>query len=234
MHDMTAVEAVDADAAFAALRRRTAVRYRSCRRTARHFVAWKLRLDPVHEAVVAAARHGTLGQVVDLGCGCGQLAVALAEGGLAEHVLALDCDERRLADGARAARGLPVAFAPADARLTALPACDTLLLIDVLIELSVTEQLALIVRAAAVVRRRMFIRTFDPACGWRSQVGHVAEALSHAFHLRRVLTRQPVPVEVLVETLATNGFASSIAPCWGGTPFPNVLVIADRVPSRGH
>jgi hypothetical protein len=37
-----------------------------------------------------------------------------------------------------------------------------------------------------------------------------------------------VPVAKLAETLADAGFAVSSAPCWQGTPFANVLLIARR------
>ena len=70
--------------------RRVASRYHSCGQFTRRYVRSKLRRDPVHAAILDLARVEPLGHVIDLGCGRGQLAVALLEAGLAQSVNGLE------------------------------------------------------------------------------------------------------------------------------------------------
>jgi hypothetical protein len=41
---------------------------------------------------------------------------------------------------------------------------------------------------------------------------------------------RPMPLPRLERILAEAGFAVSVVPCWSGTPLPNVLLLAERVP----
>ena len=91
---------------FAATFERVTRRYRDCGRFARGYVARKLRRDPVHQDVLALAADEAFGDVVDIGCGRGQLAVALLEAGLARSVLGLDRNAGHLRQACRAATGL--------------------------------------------------------------------------------------------------------------------------------
>jgi len=54
---------------LAAILDRTAWRYRQCDRFSRHYVASKLRRDPVHADVLALAAREPFGDVIDVGCG---------------------------------------------------------------------------------------------------------------------------------------------------------------------
>src|SRR3954468_4398744 len=69
----TVADASKSPVGLAALSARVARRYRACGRFAQHYVAAKLRRDPVHRAVLALAAGEALGDVVDVGCGRGQL-----------------------------------------------------------------------------------------------------------------------------------------------------------------
>jgi SAM-dependent methyltransferase len=149
-------------------------RYHACARFTRSYVRWKLRLDPVHRAVLRLAAREPFGRVVDLGCGRGQLGVALLEAGLAERLTGLDWDERLLAEAARAA-GPGARFLRADLRTAPVPEGDTLLLVDVLYQLPAEAQLGVLRRAADSARRRLVLRLFDPGRGWRSAAGRLAE-----------------------------------------------------------
>lgn len=212
--------------------RAVAARYAGASRWAQGFVAGKLRADPVTAALLALGAARPFGRVLDLGCGRGQLGLALLEAGCATALLGLDRDRAKLAEARTAAAGLPAGFAEADLLATgaALPEADTVLLIDVLYQLPVQAQHALLARAAAAARRRVLIRAFDPARGWRSAVGHAAEQLGRL--LRGDLGRAaiaPLPVGILAEALRGAGFPRvAVAPCWGGTPLPNVLLHAER------
>ncbi len=204
---------------------RVAARYRG--RVTQGFVRGKLRGDPVLPALLGLP---PLGDVVDLGCGRGQLAIALLLAGAARRVTGLDIDAAKIGLARQAAGELPARFDTADLAQAGPPPCDTLLLIDVLLQLPDGTQDDLIGRILAVTPRRVAIRAFDPNRGWRSRVGGAME------HLRRLLgadrglagSLAPRPVDVLARPFAQAGYAISVQPCWAGTPLPNVLMLAER------
>jgi len=210
--------------------RAVTARYTGASRHTRWYVASKLRRDPANAAILAlAARPGGFGMVADLGCGRGQLGLALLLAGGARSVLALDRDGPKLREAEAAAAGLPARFAVADLAQGRLPSCDTALLVDVLYQLPEAEQRDLLRRAGDAARRRLVIRAFDPDAGWRSTVGHVMEWLNRALRgdARRAAIR-PMPLPALRALLEGQGFLVTATPCWGSTPLPNVLVLAER------
>lgn len=202
-----------------------AARYRG--RITRGFVAGKLRADPVLPALLALP---PLGAVLDLGCGRGQLGIALLLAGRADRLTGFDLDDAKIARARESAADLPADFAVADLGAAALPPCDTALLIDVLSQVPQAMQRSLLARAAAAASARIVIRSLDLERGWRSAVGLAAE------HLRRGLGADrgggggvaPLPVADLAQPLEAAGFRITITPCWAGTPLPNVLMVAER------
>ena len=207
-----------------------AARYAGASRHTRHYVGAKLRRDPATEAILTlAVELGGFGNVADLGCGRGQLALLLLLAGGAESVLGLDRNGPALAEAQAAADGLPARFAAADLATAPLPHCDTLLLVDVLYQLPMAAQRALLDRMAAAARRRIVIRAFDPDLGWRSRCGFAMEWLNRAGRgdLRRAAI-EPMKLPALRAVLEQAGFRVSITPCWGGMPLPNVLLLAER------
>ena len=207
----------------------TARRYQACPRFTRHYVASKLRRDPVHRDVLAMAAREPFGDVVDLGCGRGQLGVALLVAGLARSVLGMDRAGPALADARLAAAGLPFTVLHADlADDPRVPACDTVLLVDVLYQLGAGPALRLLRAAAGAARERIIVRTLDPAQGWRSRLACGLERAGQSWWPHAGRRVEPLPVPVLLGTLGDAGFAAEVAPCWQGTPFANVLVAATR------
>ncbi|MBO0711117.1 MAG: class I SAM-dependent methyltransferase [Acetobacteraceae bacterium] len=209
---------------------RVAARYGVCGRTAQAYVASKLRRDPVHRAVLALARPLGLGEVLDAGCGRGQMGIALLEAGLARAVLGLDCAAARLAETRRAAMGLSFGVAAQDlASDRALPGADTVLMIDVLYQLAPAVQRQVIASAARGARRAVLIRTLDPDRGWRSALTVGFERLTRHLspHAGRYVA--PLPVAEIAQMFRSEGFAVDVTPCWGGTPFSNVLLSATRL-----
>lgn len=196
-------------------------------RVTQGFVRGKLRGDPVVRALLGMRG---LGHVLDLGCGRGQLAIALLLAGVAERVTGLDLDAAKIAAGTAAARHLPARFAVADLATAEIPAGDTVLLIDVLLQMPPAAQDALIGRILGAAPRRILIRAFDPDRGWRSACGFAME------RVRRLLGGDlglagavaPRPLRDLAAPLEGAGYAVSITPCWAGTPLPNVLLVAER------
>src|SRR5215472_5399177 len=100
--------------------RRVAHRYASGRGAAYHYVRIKLARDPVAGAVAALGAAGTLGDVVDIGCGRGQLPLLLLELGAATFVTGLDWDPLKVEDAQAAAGELPIHFEVVDVRSSPL------------------------------------------------------------------------------------------------------------------
>ena len=204
-------------------------RYAAASRFTRGYVRSKLRRDPATAAILGLGAPAGLGHVADLGCGRGQLALALLLGGAAERVTGLDGHAAHIEEARQSAAGLPARFELADLRAAPVPDCDTVLLVDVLYQLPEAAQLALLGRAAAAARRRLVIRAFDPARGWRSRFGLAMEVANRALRgARRTASIRPLPLAVLAAPLAAAGFHVTVRPCWAGTPLPNVLVLAER------
>jgi len=208
---------------------RVARRYAACGRFARGYVAAKLRGDPVHGDVLALAAREAFGDVLDVGCGRGQLGIALLEAGLARSVLALDCAQAHLAQARRAGTGLAFAAAVQDfAQLQLLPEADTVLLVDVLYQLDPAAQEALLAAAARAARRILLVRALDPARGFRSALTLAFEHVARFASPHSGLRVRAVPLPRMIAGLHEAGFTVAVAPCWRGTPFANVLLTARR------
>jgi 2-polyprenyl-3-methyl-5-hydroxy-6-metoxy-1,4-benzoquinol methylase len=209
---------------------RTAERFSRAveRRSTYHYVVSKLRRDPATRAV---ADLGPLGDVIDLGCGRGHLALYLLERGVAKSVRAFDWDEEKIALAKRAGEGLDASFATLDVRHAEADPADTVLLIDVLHYLSTDAQDTLLARAADLVKPggRLVVRDATAGAGWRSAFTFFVEWIS--MHIRfnvgerlslRHMEREVVPI------LEKKGLSCTVTPCWRGTPFANVLLVAER------
>lgn len=215
---------------LAAVFRRTAWRYRKCGRFAHSYVAAKLRRDPVNREILALAAREALGDVVDIGCGRGQLGIALLEAGLARSVVGLDCHTGHAQQARRAAAGL--AFSAVEQDLAAcqeVPSATTVLLIDVLYQLEPPVQMALLHAAVLASRQRIIIRTLDPDLGIRSNLTVWLERLSRRVSPHSGRHVAACPVACIVQAMNEAGLITSVAPCWQGTPFANVLIIGRTV-----
>ncbi len=202
--------------------------YGQASRYGRHFVQGKLLSDPVSPAVLRlAAERGGFGTVTDLGCGRGQVGLALLRLGLARRVQGLDLDAAKIRDASQAAAGLPAEFAVADVGTAAVPDCDTLIIFDVLLQMPEASQRRLLHRIARAARERVVIRAFDPAAGWRARLGTAAEQLGRALR-RDGTTLCTLPLEEIAAPLEAAGFHVLVRPCWGWTPLPNVMLLAER------
>jgi 2-polyprenyl-3-methyl-5-hydroxy-6-metoxy-1,4-benzoquinol methylase len=209
---------------------RTAERYARAgtSRGTYYYVRGKLRGDPSTQAVAGLA---PLGDVLDLGCGRGQLAVLLLECRAANTVRGCDWDDEKVAIANRAVEGLSGEFAKGDVRTAHSEPADTVLLIDVLHYFERAAQDALLTRAAGFVKPggRLVLRDADTGRGWRSRMTRIEEGFFTAIKFNRgerVLFRD-VPRELL-PLLEAQGMSCSVVPCWGQTPFSNVLVVATR------
>jgi SAM-dependent methyltransferase len=214
---------------FSPVLARVAGRYRGCGRGTHGYVKGKLTRDPVHRDVLALADEEHFGDVLDIGCGRGQLGIALLEAGLASSVVGLDRRTGHLAQARRAAEGLSYRAVAQDLALPlALPQATTVLLIDVLYQLTDEAQNAVLLAACRAAHDRIIIRTLDPDRGVRSLLTLGVERLMRPFSPHSGARVNPWKVPRLQAPLIDLGFAPSVTPCWGGTPFANVLIIARR------
>lgn len=214
--------------ALGPLTRRVAALYADAPRWSRGFVQGKLLTDPATPAILRlAAAAGGFGEVADLGCGRGQAGLALLTAGLATRVTGLDLDPGKIADAARAARGLPARYQVADLGTAPLPDCDTVLILDVLLQMPDAAQRALMARMAAAARRRVVIRAFDPDCGWRARVGFAMERMGQCVR-RDGSDLRPLPLAEVAAPFEAAGFRCNATPCWGWTPLPNVMLVAEK------
>jgi len=210
---------------------RVAERYARGRRATRGYVRSKMTHDPVVKAVLTIGRDAEgLGEVADVGCGRGQLAVALLESNGASKVSGVDWDAKKIADASQASHGLAATFAIGDLREEPRAPCDTALLIDVLHYFTEQEQDALLGRVATMARCRIVIRDLDPDRGWRSRVTRLQEAITTGIRFNRGARLCIRPISATMRTLEAHGFDAEVTPCWQGTPFANVLVTATRRP----
>lgn len=209
--------------------RRVAERYASV--SARMYARGKLGSDPICEQLVALGRERNLGDVVDVGCGRGQMAVMLLEANVATRVVGVDWDEAKL-EAARAAcaarKALPATFEKFDVREVAPPACDTLLLIDVLHYLTDKQQIDVLERCLRSARRCVVVRELDPDRGWRSATTRAQEAVTTFFGYNVGERVRVLPIASFTEPLERAGFSVRVEPSWGKTPFSNVAIIATR------
>jgi SAM-dependent methyltransferase len=172
------------------------------------------------------AAKEAFGDVVDIGCGRGQLGMALLEAGLARSVVGLDCHAAHLRQARRAATGLAFTALVQDlAQHQEIPGATTVLLIDVLYQLEPVVQMALLQAALRAARERVIIRTLDPGQGLRSRLTVWMERLSRRLspHSGEYVVARPI--RSIVRTLHEASFVASVTPCWQGTPFANVLII---------
>lgn len=207
------------DAAIA----RTVARYRNAPPADRHYVRWKLRLDPVLREI---AQLGELGSVVDAGAGRGQLGACLLELGLVRTLTGFDHDARKI-ELARAA--LPEAsFSVESTDTYAFPQADTILFIDVLHYLSPSAQERVIARAASALRPdgRLIVREVEDARRG-SALTRLFERLGLALGINRGQKFAFRPIAEITALLERLGFECERRDASSGTPLSNALVIAN-------
>ncbi len=208
---------------------RTTDRYRGVDKFTFYYVASKLRRDPVNADLLALGSREPFGHVADLGCGRGQLAVALLEGGRASSVDACDWAGPSVTRAVQAAQGLRFTACTQDlAADQTVPPCDTALLIDILYLLGRPAALALLQAAAAAATRLVLVRTHDPALGWRGKLTVALERLGRRITWNSGRRVDPISPATVAAALEAAGFAVSAAPCWRGTPYSNVLLVGRR------
>src|ERR1041385_2535293 len=145
----------DAPKNFAAHERavaRVALRFHS--RILRHYVASKLRTDPVYPAVYELM-HASTEPVLDAGCGIGLLAFYLRERGFENPIVGLDRDQRKICEANRIAANnyKEIIFYEHDVREQLLPFSGNVAVLDLLHYLTPLNQGKLLQQLARRIAR---------------------------------------------------------------------------------
>lgn len=237
-----------AQRAWATLHEQTSTPYRQVGRFSWHFARGKLGRDPIFRSMLERGLLPHRGRVLDIGCGQGLLASLLqavrepvvlaawpATWAPAPHIDAYhgielmqsDVDRAKMALGERGARAH---FECADMRLVALPACDAVVILDVLHYVDHEAQAALLrrVRDALVPGGRLLLRVGDAA---RRRGFLISQWVDRAVTLcrgHRVAPSWGRTMDEWLALLSSQGFQVQSLPMSDGTPFANVLLVAVR------
>ncbi|HEV3019542.1 MAG TPA: class I SAM-dependent methyltransferase [Burkholderiaceae bacterium] len=206
----------------------------------------KLRYDPMFVALLDQGVIPDGAQVLDLGCGRGLLAawflaaeqlaargqwsgvVAPPQGlyfrGVEQLAREAECGHRAL----QAVYGNRLEISTGDLREANLRNADVIVMLDVLHYLSYAEQDRLLdrVRAALGAGGLFVTRVGNAGATLRFKLGHFSDRLAAFIQGQR---RQQVwcrPAAAWIAALKSRGFAVKAQPMSRGTPFANVMLIA--------
>jgi 2-polyprenyl-3-methyl-5-hydroxy-6-metoxy-1,4-benzoquinol methylase len=198
----------------------------------RWYAAAKLRSDPVYAAVTQELHASPL-PVLDIGCGIGLLACYLRESGFASAIAGFDYDPQKIscAQSMAARSGYAgLSFMTGDARSGLPDFSGHVVIIDILQFFTREEQVALLRAAASRVAQggKLIIRTALRDDSMRFRITVAGDWLAR---LTFWMKGSPVsyPDRALFESvLSAAGLRVRLQPLWGGTPFNNHLVVAER------
>ena len=222
--------------------------YRDAGRFAWHFAHGKLNRDPVFRSLLERGDLPAHARVLDIGCGQGLLASllgavdALAADGrwppswaqppVGARYTGIELMARDVARAAASVRGLQAApeFICGDMCSTALVPCDVVVILDVLHYVPLEAQQALLarVRGALLPHGRLLLRVGDQGNARRFATSQWVDRLVTLARGHRVAPTYGRTVTGWVALLCELGFAVRTVPMSQGTPFANVLLVADR------
>lgn len=226
--------------------------YRAAGRFAWHFARGKLDMDPVFRHLLEQGLIPAHGRVLDIGCGQGLLASLLLAAGRAS-VAAGDWPPAwpappqavrftgielmaRDVERARAALGEAAQFVCGDMRTQLFPACDAVVILDVLHYVSHAEQDAVLQRVhqALAPGGRLLLRVGDASQPRGFAVSQWVDRIVTRVRGHRVPPTFGRPLPEWIAQLRRLGFAVEARPMSQGTPFANVLLVAQRAPSAAE
>jgi SAM-dependent methyltransferase len=199
----------------------------------RGYARGKLRSDPVY---AAAADHlkGIDGPLFDLGCGVGLFEFYLRELGFTMPVTGIDHDQRKIAAARSiAGRYRDLDFTTGDARDT-IPTGSNVVALDILHYFSdatqsqIVESIAGAVPAGGIAVIRDAVR--DGSVRYRLTAAQ--ETFSRMIRWLKAERLNFPTVDTIAGPFRRRGFAETIVPMWGRTPFNNYLFVFKR-PASG-
>ena len=241
------------DEAWRDLHAAAAAPYRRAGRFSWHWARGKLGRDPVFRSLIEGGRLPASARVVDIGCGQGLLASLLqaatdmaARGDWpaawppppsATAYTGIDLSAREIARGQAALGGLPLASSLlcADMRSAALPACNVVVILDVLHYVDPVAQLDVLQRVVAALAEsaevgRLLLRVGDAASSRGFAISQWVDRVVTGFRGHRTAPTFGRPLDEWVALLEGLGFAVESQPMSRGTPFANVLLVCDLNP----
>lgn len=235
--------AVTARASWPALIDAASAPYRRVGRFAWHFARGKLGLDPVFRHVLQTGLIAPSARVLDIGCGQGLLASLLricaqfeqqgrwpagwAAAPVAAQVIGIElmpCDVGR----AKAALGEAADFVCGDMRHTPFPEVDAVVILDVLHYITVPEQNEVLARVRRALRAggRLLLRIGDASSRRGFVTSQWVDAIVTFVRGHRVVPQFGRTLPQWVAQLEALGFEVQSRPMSRGTPFANVLLVA--------
>ncbi len=195
-----------------------------------HYSRIKLGSDPLYPGV-AAALHGSVAPLLDLGCGIGLLAHALRDEGVALPYQGVDNDAAKIAEARRAARSadLPDATFLVVDLANVLPVHrGSVTMLDVLQYLHDDSQQRLLQAAIAMLvpGARMVIRSGLEDDSTRMQITRAFDLIANRLGWMNAAPRRYPREGDLRTTLENAGLQSEFTPLRGNTPFNNWLIVA--------
>jgi len=248
MRDDLPVSAAQADAAWAALLDAACDPYRSAGRWAWHWARGKLGRDPVFRGMIERGDLPTRARVLDIGCGQGLMASLLqatadaAQRGAwpavwpaapsATAYTGIELMAKDVARAQAALQGLALQprFVNADMAQATLPECDVVVILDVLhyVDHAVQETVLERVRSALQPSQgRLLLRVGDAD---RTRGFAVSQWVDRVVTMARGHRVPPTfgrPLVAWVKVLEGQGYTVRTVPMSQGTPFANVLLVAD-------
>lgn len=239
--------APDPGSAWRQLHEQASAPYRASGRFAWHFARGKLGRDPVFRGMLERGDLAGRLRVVDIGCGQGLLASLLQACGdaaaqgrwpaawpaapRATQYTGIELMPRDVARAQAAVGALPLAprFVCADMRQAALPDCDLVVILDVLHYVDHAAQAALLarVRQALGMRGRLLLRVGDQDETRGFAISQWVDRVVTMVRGHRVPPTWGRSVPQWCELLRGLGFGVQAVPMSQGTPFANVLLVAD-------
>jgi SAM-dependent methyltransferase len=219
--------------------------YRAAGRYAFHFARGKLKYDPVFLSILRDAMIPDDARLLDLGCGQGILLSTLIAarrcfesgvwpGGWPAPPARLQLHGIDLLPGdirrARQALGESVIVEEGDIRDAPFPSSDVVVILDVLHYVARREQEDVLFRVAECLGNsgRLILRVADSQAGARSVFTYLGDRAGTL--LRGELWPRHIhrPIGEWSKMLERLDFSVSTHPMSKGTPFSNILLIADR------